>query len=222
MVGNLDPLAFILHPYPVSAHLRHFPLAYDVSASVPFIIQNFYHGGCRPYSIAPRDIVIGGALRRFILAGSADAPLKQHLTDFTRAITFPRQFKDQPDIWGSFLIWLHAAICALPVAVGTGLALVLASAELHILGTLVLDGQIPAVKLADQILERRVDAAGVPMELVTVKIIGDGNEAHTVQRENHFTDMDKTTKNLYGVADNPGTYDGAGIFLFKLAYNFTL
>ena len=35
-------------------------------------------------------------------------------------------------------------------------------------------------------------------------------------------DMDKTTKNLYGVADNPGTYDGAGIFLFKLAYNFTL
>ncbi len=37
-----------------------------------------------------------------------------------------------------------------------------------------------------------------------------------------FIDMDKTTKNLYGVADNPGTYDGAGIFLFKLAYNFTL
>ena len=48
------------------------------------------------------------------------------------------------------------------------------------------------------------------------------NEADAVLWENHFTDMDKTTKNLYGVADNPGTYDGAGIFLFKLAYNFTL
>jgi len=45
---------------------------------------------------------------------------------------------------------------------------------------------------------------------------------NTILREYHFTDMDKTTKNLYGVADNPGTYDGAGIFLFKLAYNFTL
>lgn len=30
MVENLDPLAFILHPYMVSAYLRHFPLARDI------------------------------------------------------------------------------------------------------------------------------------------------------------------------------------------------
>lgn len=57
---------------------------------------------------------------------------------------------------------------------------------------------------------------------LTVHPIIDGNESHIIAGKNDFTDMDKTTKNLYGVADNPGTYDGAGIFLFKLAYNFTL
>ena len=34
MVGNLDPLAFILHPYPVSAYLCHLPLAHDVEISI--------------------------------------------------------------------------------------------------------------------------------------------------------------------------------------------
>jgi len=43
MVGNLDPLAFILHPYPVPAHLRHFPLAYDVSSGIAFIVQDMHH-----------------------------------------------------------------------------------------------------------------------------------------------------------------------------------
>lgn len=58
--------------------------------------------------------------------------------------------------------------------------------------------------------------------VLTVHTVIDGDKADAHLREPDFTDMDKTTKNLYGVADNPGTYDGAGIFLFKLAYNFTL
>ena len=120
--------------------------------------------------------------------------LKQGLDDLIRSTPLQRQFKDHPHVGGGFLIRLHAAIRALPVAVGTGLALVLAPAKLHILGALVLDGQVPAVKFTDQILERHIDATCVPVELIAVKIIVDGNEADTVQRENHFTDMDKTTK----------------------------
>lgn len=57
---------------------------------------------------------------------------------------------------------------------------------------------------------------------LAVQAVQHGNKAASQAGKNNITDMDKTTKNLYGVADNPGTYDGAGIFLFKLAYNFTL
>ena len=112
--------------------------------------------------------------------------LKQGLDDLIRSMSIQRQFKDHPHIGGGFLIRLHTAICALPVAIGTGLALVLAPAELYILGALVLDGQVPAVKLADQILERHIDAARVAMEGITVKIVVDRDEADAVQRENHF------------------------------------
>nr|WP_065547653.1 hypothetical protein [Enterocloster clostridioformis] len=68
------------------------------------------------------------AAGRFVLGGGGDVPLKQGLDDLIRFIP------------------------ALPVAVGTEFALVLAPPELHILGVLVLDGQVPAVKLADQII----------------------------------------------------------------------
>ena len=144
--------------------------------------------------------MVGNALRRFVLAGSGNAVLIQRLTDFTRAISFPRQFKNQPDIGGCFLVRLHAAISAFLVAIGTELALILAPPELHILGALVLDGQIPAIKLTDQILERHIDAACVSVELIAVKIIVDGNEADTVQRENHFHKV----PDLNAVAPEPG------------------
>ena len=153
-----------------------------------------------PYVVRHSAIHLGDLRPGLLLSSAPMPPHPVVLRRCTAACSPPAGCRRHPAQQlvhgGSFLIWLHAAICALPVAVGTGLALVLAPAELHILGALVLDGQVPAVKLADQILERRVDAAGVPMELVTVKIIGDGNEAHTVQRENHFTDMDKTTNQI--------------------------
>ena len=123
---------------------------------------------------------------RFVLGRGGDIPLKQGLDDLVGLAPLPCQLKDHSHIGGGFLVRLHAAIRALLVAIGTELALILPPAELHILGALVLDGQVPAVKLADQIFERHIDAARVPMELVAVKIIVDGNEAHTVQRENHF------------------------------------
>ena len=101
-------------------------------------------------------------------------------------MSIPCQFKNQPDNRDVFLIWLHEAICTLPVAIRTDSALVLASPKFHILGAFVFDGQVPAVKLADQILERHIDAARVAVESVAVKIIVDGDEADAVQREDHF------------------------------------
>ena len=40
----LDPLAFILHPNPVPTYLRHIPFSDDISAGVPFIVQDMHHG----------------------------------------------------------------------------------------------------------------------------------------------------------------------------------
>ena len=76
---------------------------------------------------------------------------------------------------------------------------------------------IPAIHLVQQRAKRRY----LVLNLAVHGII-QSDIPHLLPGEEIFTDMDKTTKNLYGVADNPGTYDGAGIFLFKLAYNFTL
>lgn len=73
-----------------------------------------------------------------------------------------------------------------------------------------------------RVLKNVTQGRKIILALCAVYAVIDCNEADAVLWENHFIDMDKTTKNLYGVADNPGTYDGAGIFLFKLAYNFTL
>jgi len=76
--------------------------------------------------------------------------------------------------------------------------------------------------LGEHFIEYVSDCGKLTISLYAVHPVIYGDEVNTILREYHFTDMDKTTKNLYGVADNPGTYDGAGIFLFKLAYNFTL
>nr|WP_304577110.1 hypothetical protein [uncultured Bacteroides sp.] len=137
---------------------------------------------------------------RFVLGRGGDISLKQGLDDLVRFISVLCQFKDHLDNGGGFLVRLHAAICALPVAVRTGLTLVFAPAELHILGALILDGQVPTVKLADQILERHIDAACVSVELIAVKIIVDGNEADAVQRENHFHKV----PHFNAVAPEPG------------------
>ena len=70
------------------------------------------------------------------------------------------------------------------VAVGTNLALVLAPLKFDIFGTFVFYGQVPAIKLAYQILERYVQSAGIAVELAAVKIVVDGDKPYTIEGEN--------------------------------------
>ena len=89
-------------------------------------------------------------------------------------VSIPRQFKNQADIWGRFLVWFHAAIRTLLISVRTPFTLILAPPEPHIFGAFVLNGKVTAVELADQVLERHIDTARVPVELVAIKVIIDG------------------------------------------------
>mgnify|MGYP000137766590 FL=1 len=87
MVSNLDPLAFILHTYPVPAYLRYFPLAHDVGAGAAFIVQDMHHRRCGPYPAAPGNVAAVVAVGRFVLGRSGDIPLKQGLDDLIRFVS---------------------------------------------------------------------------------------------------------------------------------------
>lgn len=102
---------------------------------------------------------------------------------------------------GRLRVWLHAPIRAFLIAIGAYFALVLTPLEFHMFCGFILNGKVPAVKLAYQVLKGHVDAACVPMKLGTVKLIVKGDKAHPIERENLLIDMDKTTK-LCGAADN--------------------
>ena len=153
----------------------------------------------------------------FVLPRSGDAALQQRLDDPVGRVPVPSQLKDQANIGRRLLVRLHPPVGPLPIAVGTSLALVLAAPELHILGALILDGQVPAVKLADQIFERYVDAAGVSVEGIAVKLVVDGNEADAIQWEYHLHKV----ANLDAVAAKAGeilyddTVDGSRPHLVK-------
>ena len=104
----------------------------------------------------PRNVVTNVTMSLFVLGRGGDMALKQDFDDLIRSTPIPCQFKNQPDIGRGFFVRLYAAIPALLVAVRTGLTLILAAPELHILGAFVLDRQVPAVKFADQIFERYI------------------------------------------------------------------
>ena len=39
VVGNLDPLAFVFHPYLVTSYFGYFPLSHDISTDIALILQ---------------------------------------------------------------------------------------------------------------------------------------------------------------------------------------
>lgn len=139
-------------------------------------------------------------LDRFVLGGGENTPLKQILHDLPGTAPRLGQLKDQPHIVGGLAVRLHPTVRPLAVAVGTLDALILAPAELHILGAFVLHGQVPAVEFADEVFECHVHPACVPMMIVAVELIPQGDESDVVQREHHLHKV----PHFNGVAPEPG------------------
>ena len=86
-------------------------------------------------------------------------------------------------------------------------ALVFAALHFGVLGAFGLDGHIPAVILADQILESHIHTSGIALVLIAVKIIVDGNEPGVKQREHTLNEI----ASLNAVSPKPGKvfYDDA-------------
>ena len=79
-------------------------------------------------------------------------------------------------------------------------ALVFAALHFGVLGAFGLDGHIPAVILADQILESHIHTSGIALVLIAVKIIVDGNEPGVKQREHTLNEI----ASLNAVSPKPG------------------
>ena len=75
------------------------------------------------------------------------------------------------------------------IPIRANFALVFAALHFGILGAFGLDGHIPAVILADQILESHIHTAGIALVLIAVKIIVDGNEPGVKQREHTLNEI---------------------------------
>ena len=76
VVRELHPLAFLLQPDMMPAHLRHLPLPHDVGAGVPLVLQNAPDGGLMSDVTAPGDVITVASINHFVLSGGEDAPLK--------------------------------------------------------------------------------------------------------------------------------------------------
>ena len=179
-VGDGEPLSPVTHPAGFPAYLRDPPLAYDVGADVPLVLQYPQDGGSAPYPVGPGDIMEHLPLGGLVLAGGGDAVLVEFPQYLGDGDAGGGEVKYLLHHTGAFRVRLHAPVAALPVPVGTNCALVFASLHLGVFGAPGLYGQVPAVCLVYHVLHHHVYPAGVPAEAVTVKVITDGDKPGVV------------------------------------------
>ena len=129
------------------------------------------------------------AVRRFVFAGSGNIVLIQHPCNLRNLIALGRKIEDFSYYGGSFRVRLHYPISAFPVSIGTDDALVLAPLHLGILGGFCFHGHIPAVILADQILEGNVHAAGVAFVSGRIKAVAYRDEAGMEQGKHTLNEV---------------------------------
>ena len=190
-------------------------------AQVLDTLQNAGNGFVCPLAgISRRSVADRQALFVGVGRGVQDVVMLQPLGDLRRPQAVHAQGENLLHDSRRFLVHNPAFLVlrVFHVPIGRDGAKVFAGASLGLPGRL----DLLAGVLGEHFIEYVSDCGKLTISLYAVHPVIYGDEVNTILREYHFTDMDKTTKNLYGVADNPGTYDGAGIFLFKLAYNFTL
>ena len=139
VIGNDIPFAPILHAAVCATHLQHGAFADHIGADIPLVLQHPQDGRAVPNPMCPGNIVCMVAMRGLVLTRGRDtAPVKLPC-DLCGVYAIGRELKDQPHHFGGLRVRLHAAIGAFAVAVGTYLALILATLHLGILGALGLD-----------------------------------------------------------------------------------
>ena len=143
----------------------------------------------------------------FVFSGGRDASLKQFPGNGCRSNAGCSKLENELYHSSGFRVRFHSAIGAFAIPVRANFALVFAPLHFGVLGAFGLDGHIPAVILADQILESYIHTAGIALVLIAVKIIVDGNEPGVKQREHTLNEI----ASLNAVSPKPGKvfYDDA-------------
>ena len=140
------------------------------------------------------------ALCNLVFSRGRNSPLVQFFGNAGSVLSFGGKLEDQQNHGGGFGVRLHSAIGTLAVAVGTNRALIFAPLHLGIFCAFGLDGHIPAVILADKVLEGHIHAAGIALVVVAVVIIADRDKPGVKQREYPL----KEIAGFNAVASEPG------------------
>lgn len=107
----------------------------------------------------------------------------QFSCDLGCGVAFRRPLKYHLHIRGNILVRFHTSVCTLAIAVRTDDTLIFPTTHLCVFCTFGFHGHIPAITLANKILESNINPSGITFEISCVKIITDGNKTGVVKRK---------------------------------------
>ena len=190
-IGNSDPAGFFHIPNFFDFVIDLLPPALHHRSSVDFIFQNPKHLNCLPLCMSAsfKATVIVQTAQPFVLAGSQYILTVQLFGNRLCAHTFQFSAVDRTDNICCILVYHQTVFVPFIFAVAVDCIATdeLSFAPFHVQLAAHLDGNIPAVGIVQQILERNHNAvrlATLGVRIVIVVI--DGNEANPHHGKNLF------------------------------------